>query len=149
MWRSLVCCFFLAASLQAGDPDALIGTWLTKKGDTVEIYRCGDHYCGRVKDIVEKRYAGKDPMVGQVKVDRENPDPTKRDRPIIGLEIMTGFSHNAEAGGWQGGTIYDPENGKTYKCRISFVDGQLKVRGYIGIPTIGRTELWKRPPAPN
>lgn len=144
MWRSLFL-FFFAASTLAGDPDALLGTWLTKKGDKVEIYRCGDHYCGKVLDIVEKRYAGKDPMVGQVKVDRENPDQAKRSRPIIGLEIMTGFTYHAQDGSWQGGTIYDPENGKTYKCRIVEIDGQLKVRGYIGIPTLGRTEIWKRP----
>jgi uncharacterized protein (DUF2147 family) len=46
---------------------------------------------------------------------------------------------------WNGGTIYDPENGKTYNCKIAIRDGnKLDVRGYIGISLLGRTETWFR-----
>lgn len=46
--------------------------------------------------------------------------------------------------GCSGGTIRDPENGKTYKCYIAVVDGgkRLKVRGYLGISIFGRTQYW-------
>jgi uncharacterized protein (DUF2147 family) len=49
---------------------------------------------------------------------------------------------------WSGGRILDPENGKIYRCTIEVVDGgkRLKVRGYIGISLIGRTQYWDRVP---
>jgi uncharacterized protein (DUF2147 family) len=46
---------------------------------------------------------------------------------------------------YEDGTIYDPENGKTYSCTIEMVNANtLNVRGYIGISLIGRTDVWKR-----
>ncbi len=57
---------------------------------------------------------------------------------------MTGFAANGE-GKWTGGRIYDPNNGKTYKCTLELAnDGTLKVRGYVGISWFGRTETWTR-----
>ena len=129
---------------RAGDGEALLGTWRTDEGDLIEIYACGDHYCGRIADIVEKTYGADDPLAGRPKVDRENPEPHKRDTPVIGLVIMQGFVYKDKAAQWQDGTIYDPNNGKTYKCKITLKDGRLRVRGYIGIPTLGRTEIWQR-----
>jgi len=50
-------------------------------------------------------------------------------------------------GEWSGGTIYDPNNGKTYSCKLKLTGPDtLKVRGYIGISLIGRSETWKRQP---
>ena len=46
---------------------------------------------------------------------------------------------------WKKGTIYDPDNGKTYKCKLRLVsDDVLNVRGYIGVSLIGRTSQWTR-----
>ena len=47
---------------------------------------------------------------------------------------------------WEGGTIYDPETGKIYKCRMWFDDNTdiLKVKGYIGVSFVGRTTEWER-----
>ena len=46
---------------------------------------------------------------------------------------------------WSGGRILDPEDGNTYKCKIALnKDGTLKLRGYIGIPALGRTQTWHR-----
>ena len=82
-------------------------------------------------------------MAGKAKIDRENPDKSKRNTPIMGLVFMEGFSFDGKI--WSGGTIYDPDNGKTYKCKITLVnDKKLKVRGYIGVSLIGRTEIWTR-----
>ncbi|MFT6809134.1 MAG: hypothetical protein ACJA01_002366 [Saprospiraceae bacterium] len=46
---------------------------------------------------------------------------------------------------WSGGKVLDPKNGKTYKCKIE-LDGnnELKMRGYVGIPALGRTQVWER-----
>ncbi len=47
---------------------------------------------------------------------------------------------------WTGGTVLDPANGKTYKCKIAVEDGgkKLKVRGYVGLSLLGRTQHWVR-----
>jgi uncharacterized protein (DUF2147 family) len=81
---------------------------------------------------------------GKQKTDIHNPDSSKHSRPIIGLVFMTGFTP-AGSGKWDNGTIYDPKSGNTYSCNME-LEGQntLKVRGYVGISLIGRTETWKR-----
>ena len=69
-----------------------------------------------------------------------------RERLLTGLELFRGFSYDGD-GRWTGGTIYDPNSGKTYRCIITWLDKDtLKVRGYIGVPMLGRTETWSRVP---
>ncbi len=73
-----------------------------------------------------------------------NPDPALRNRLLLGLTIMDGFTY-AGGGKWKSGRIYDPNNGKTYKCKLTLVDeNTLELRGYIGISLLGRTETWTR-----
>ena len=76
--------------------------------------------------------------------DNLNPDPALRDRLLLGLTIMDGFTY-AGGGKWKSGRIYDPNSGKTYKCRLTLVDEDtLELRGYIGFSLLGRTETWTR-----
>jgi uncharacterized protein (DUF2147 family) len=129
----------------AANPDAIIGIWATDKAEAhVEIWHDENGYNGRLTWLKEPFYAENDPegMAGQPKVDRENPDPALRERRIVGLRIMEGFRY-AGRGRWRDGTIYDPENGQTYRCMMWLTrDGTLKVRGYIGISLLGRTTEW-------
>ena len=76
---------------------------------------------------------------------RENPDEALRDRPILGLQIMSDFEYDGNDK-WKKGTIYAPDDGKTYKSKMSLSEDVLKVRGYIGISMLGRTEEWTRVP---
>ncbi len=66
----------------------------------------------------------------------------KKDQPIVGMEIIWDMKQDGKS--WSGGRILDPESGKDYKCNIKLVDGVLEVRGYIGIPALGRTQKWYR-----
>jgi uncharacterized protein (DUF2147 family) len=65
-------------------------------------------------------------------------------RPIIGLSIIDGMKKDGD--GYAGGTILDPENGKVYKSKMKLVEGgkKLEVRGYIGVPVLGRSQTWLR-----
>ncbi len=139
----LVC----ASPLFAVTADGIVGVWVTEGGKSrVEIDKVGDSYSGRIIYLKQPRYPADDPqgMAGQTKVDRENPDPALRKRPILGLQLMQGFHYDGD-GYWSDGHIYDPESGKTYKCKMWFTkDGDLKVRGYIGFALFGRTTLWTR-----
>ncbi|MBX3625621.1 MAG: DUF2147 domain-containing protein [Rhizobacter sp.] len=68
-------------------------------------------------------------------------------KPIVGLTIIAGAKKNPEeAAQWDGGTVLDPANGKTYKLRLrpSADNKKLEVRGYIGTPMIGRSQTWVR-----
>lgn len=66
-----------------------------------------------------------------------------KNQPLEGLEILRGLKKNGES--WEKGKITDPENGKTYKAKAEINDnGDLDVRGYVGISLMGRTQTWKK-----
>ena len=68
----------------------------------------------------------------------------RKGKPIVGMIIMKGLKRGAP-GNWSGGEILDPEEGEIYKVKIAMVnDKTLEVRGYIGIPLLGRTQIWVR-----
>lgn len=142
-----------ASASKPSPADRLLGMWKTQPegGDFahVEVTRDGNSYSGRIVWLSQPDYpASEGPRwAGKTKVDRENPDPSLRSRPIIGLMILRGFTYDG-GGVWSGGTIYDPKKGKTYSCKITLRDdGSLFVRGYIGFSWIGRTTVWT--PVPN
>jgi uncharacterized protein (DUF2147 family) len=76
--------------------------------------------------------------------DGKNPDAGKRNRPLCGLTIGTGFAQK-DGDHAVGGKLYDPESGRTYSGTITLVNGStLKLHGYLGLPVFGRTEEWHR-----
>jgi uncharacterized protein (DUF2147 family) len=86
-----------------------------------------------------------------VNPDPKNPNPRCEDcsgdqkgKPVVGLQILQNLSKDGN--NWSGGTILDPATGKIYKCLVSVLDGgaKLKVRGFIGISLLGRTQYWQR-----
>ncbi len=137
-------------SAGASEDDAILGLWATDPegggGEAhVEVVRAGDGFSGRIIWLVEPVFAEDDDqgMAGQTKVDRENADPALRSRPVVGIEILEGFRYVGK-NKWKDGTIYDPDNGKTYKCVLKLSDDVLKVRGYVGVSLLGRTTRWTR-----
>jgi uncharacterized protein (DUF2147 family) len=70
----------------------------------------------------------------------------RKDKPIVGLEIIRGVKKAEAENTWEGGTILDPAEGKVYKVRLQPVEGgkKLEVRGYVGMPMLGRTQTWVR-----
>ena len=78
---------------------------------------------------------------GKPKLDEENPDAKKRTQPIIGLLILKGLKKDGDKD-YNDATIYDPKNGKTYSCKITYKGNTLDLRGYVGISLIGRTSTW-------
>ena len=150
----LVSVFLLAYApgASADDGDAIVGVWLTEdEGDPdgrvrVEVTEDDGTYSGVVVWVEKPTYPPDDDrgMGGQKRVDRENPDPALRSRPLMGLPIVEGFEY-AGKGSWKNAHIYDPDNGKTYKCKAKLLeDGTLKIRGFIGVSLLGRTTFWTR-----
>lgn len=140
--------FILAASSAVGaEAGGILGLWNTPENDSkIEIFRCGDKYCGRIADLKEPNYTAddKEGIPGQPILDRENPNPALRTRTLLGLQLMEGFSYSGR-NVWEGGVIYNPDNGKTYKCKITLsAPNRLEVRGFIGFSLFGRTSIWSR-----
>lgn len=115
-----------------------VGVWLSGNGkEKFEIYRKGDQYFGKIIWTSYNR------LHGDSLKDLKNPDPEKRNRSIIGLEILSGFEYKGD-GQYSSGRVYDPGSGNSYKCRIRVEGDVAQVRGYILMPLIGRTETARR-----
>lgn len=148
---ALVPAFGAAASSAAGD--AIVGRWQTEDEDgnrdsIVEITRRGETYVGRVVWVKYTVYPDDDPRgwAGRPVVDRENPDPALRTRPLLGVDVLKGLRFDGE--GWSEGEIYSPRKGTTYAARAWLeAEATLKIRGYVGTPWLGRTVTWRRAPA--
>lgn len=67
-----------------------------------------------------------------------------KNRPLIGMQFLWGMAKDGDQ--WSGGQILDPDNGKVYRCFLALEENgkKLKVRGYIGIALLGRTQYWVR-----
>jgi uncharacterized protein (DUF2147 family) len=136
-----------AVMLPAAVPDGILGVWNNEEKDAkIEIIPCGDRYCGRIIALTQPNYpeGSKEGVPGTAKLDHNNPDPSRRKTPIIGLQIVHEFSF---AGGnvWNDGKVYDPKNGKTYSGKMTLVSPQqLDLRGFIGFSLLGRTTTWTR-----
>ncbi|WP_442588261.1 DUF2147 domain-containing protein [Pedobacter sp. AW31-3R] len=123
----------------AQNKDAIVGSWVNATGEAhVNIFKKGDKYYGKIAWLKTPK-----DEKGNVKTDLKNPDASLRSRQILGMEMLKDFVY--EDGKWTDGKIYDPKSGKTYSCNMNIKDnGDLNMRGYIGISLIGRSETWKR-----
>lgn len=123
----------------------ITGVWLTASdSSSVKIIKhTNGKYIGNINWIMV-------PLndQGNPKVDEENPDPAKQNNPIMGLKLLRSFEYNAKKDRWDKGSIYDPDNGKTYSCYGWFEDGNydvLYLKGYVlGMKFLGRETTWKR-----
>ncbi|MGN8157935.1 DUF2147 domain-containing protein [Salinisphaera sp. RV14] len=145
----------MTALADAPPPAAIVGFWRTAKGGAV-IHMVEEQggFLARVVWLESDRYPADDPqgMGGQPLVDRHNPDPSKRDRPMIGLRLIKGLDYRVLASDrarWENGRVYDPDRGKWFDCYLWLADHRhLKLHGYVGIPALGRTTTWTRVPDP-
>lgn len=118
----------------------VLGKWKTIDDETgeaksiVEVYEKSGKIYAKVVEILRAEHK-KD-----ICTKCEGADKNK---PILGMVIMNGLEKDGSE--YNGGTILDPQNGKKYKCYITLESpDKLKLRGYIGISIVGRTQYWTR-----
>ena len=137
----LVAALGLALPSLASSTPTPIGVWYAEGGAAkVGIEPCdGEKLCGRVLWLRSPLDENGCPLR-----DTHNPNPALRGREVEGLEVLRGL-RAGEDKTWTDGTIYDPASGYTYRCQLTF-DGndRLRLRGYVGVPLIGRTTTWTR-----
>jgi uncharacterized protein (DUF2147 family) len=123
--------------------DSPVGLWQSiddVSGRPKALIRISEHQ-GMLQGRIEKLYRapGQDPNP------RCEPcEGARHNQPVIGMVFMSGLKKDGDE--YAGGEILDPDNGKVYRSRISLRDGgkQLSVRGYIGVPLLGRSQVWLR-----
>jgi uncharacterized protein (DUF2147 family) len=132
----------LGSSLANANPT---GRWQTidEKTDQatgiVEITEQDGRLYGRIVEILDPK-AKPDATCGLCTDERRN-------APIVGLTIIRNVeARDSRTGPWDGGDILDPNDGKVYSVRLKLADGgrKLEVRGYLGTPLLGRTQVWHR-----
>lgn len=120
--------------------NSVIGFWKTiddesgKEKSIVELYEKQGRIVGRIVDLLLKP---DDSLCKECEGKLHN-------QPIVGMQIVNGLQE--DDGQYSGGDILDPENGKTYRCKLWLEGDELKVRGYIGF--FFRTQTWHKTTAP-
>lgn len=140
---TLLASMLLTTSFAVGQVERsdVVGLWLSEEKDgKVEIFEKADGtFAGCTRWIIfngEENPPVKDEM---------NPEVTKRDRPIVGMEIMYGFEFKKDS--WINGRIYDPRTGNTYRAKMKLKENDkntLLFRGHLGVPMMGKTTTWTR-----
>jgi uncharacterized protein (DUF2147 family) len=122
----------------AADPN---GTWLTEGGSaTVRMASCGAELCGTIIALKEPN----DPATGRPKTDKHNPDASKRDRPVVGVQIVFGMKPSGTTDKWNG-QVYNAEDGKTYTGSITMQGARtLKLEGCVLGGLICKTQTWTK-----
>ncbi len=142
--RRLIAGFLLALPLLAyAQQDPALGLWRTIDDDTgkakslVRITQANGEYSGRIEKLFREPDQEQNPRCDKCEDSRQN-------QPIVGMVIINGMKRDGER--YSGGRILDPGSGKIYKANMTPVDGgrKLEVRGYIGLPALGRSQTWVR-----
>lgn len=140
-WRltlvALSCALGGGAQAQTASP---VGLWRTIDDATqqpkalVRIVDQGGALVGRIEKI----------LTAQADAVCEQCTDERKGKPVQGMTILTGLKPSGEE--WTGGEVLDPNNGKVYKARIKLADAgrKLELRGYVGVPALGRTQTWLR-----
>ena len=109
----------------------VLGKWFTEAGDAqVEIYQSGDKLNGKIIWLSK----------GPETKDTHNPDKKLQEHKLMGVNILSGLQKCKDK--WEGGKIYNPKNGKSYKCTMWLEGENLKVRGYSG--PFYETQTWSK-----
>lgn len=127
------------------------GKWITEKAKNgnqiiVEFYKTNDRYFGKINQLTIPTYEKGHKLEGKTKLDLANPDKNLKTRPLVGINFVSDFTYNPEKNRFENGFIYNPENGKTYYCSISFKDpNTLIVKGSLDKSgLIGSKQIWTK-----
>ena len=142
MLLAILCSLCTAHATEEGD--AILGQWLTADGKShLEFALKRGKYVATVVWLKEPNFPEGDPEAGQPRHDRENPKKELQSRPCLGMNVVINFVYAGKKK-YTGGTVYNPETGKTYRAKMTLKGKKLRVRGFIGTPLLGRTTTWTR-----
>jgi len=138
------------SSVVMAQHSGVMGTWLTQSGVAqVKIAPCADPktgaLCGTIVGLINPKGPNGNVVAPETVTDYRNPDPALRSRKMLGMPLIWGFKTGSDPNTFEDGKIYNGENGKIYSANISLQpDGKLRLRGYVGSPMFGETQVWTR-----
>lgn len=135
----IVGCIFSMASIATGAP---IGKWQTIDDESgepksiIEIYTVDNGIEGKIVELLDPNSSS---TCNKCKGEKSG-------QPLVGMVILWDVTEAENKKSWGGGEILDPKKGKTYSVKLTLKGNgdELKVRGFIGAPFIGRTQTWKK-----
>lgn len=126
-------------------PNSIAGTWIAYDDDgsalaRIEIRIQGRHAEGRIVTVLARDPSGREPVCARCPGDA-------RGKALRGLRILDA-ERNDRDGSWHG-EVLDPGEETVYRCTVQLAENgnRLRVRGYVGLPWLGRTEYWTRAPS--
>jgi uncharacterized protein (DUF2147 family) len=142
MSRLAIALIFSMSAVSAMAQMTPVGLWKTIDDKTgivkseIRIVEGGGIVSGKVERILDPNAKQDDTCV-------ECTDERK-DKPILGMEILRGLRKADGKDVWEGGNVLDPNNGKVYRATVTPIEGgsKLQMRGYIGF--FYRTQTWIR-----
>jgi len=140
---ALIAASALSGAAFAADMNSPVGLWKNIDDKTgkpkalIRISEANGIYQGKIEKLFRPADQDQNPKC-------EKCEGADKGQPLIGLAIIKDIRKDDDE--YSGGTIMDPENGKTYKSKMKLADGgkKLDVRGYIGTPLLGRSQTWVR-----
>ena len=140
MKKSFIVILLLVSCVFYSQNKDVLGRWKTIDNETgeaksiVEIYEKSGKIYGKVVEILDAIH--KNNLC-------KNCSGEDANKPILGLVVIKGLMRDGKE--YNSGKILDPKSGKLYQCFITLEGNEkLKVRGYIGISLLGRTQYWQR-----
>ena len=142
--KSLIAASLLAFTGTVFAQATPVGVWKTIDDKTktekaqIRITESGGVLSGKIEKLLAAD-AKQDGVCDKCEDDRKG-------KPMVGLEVIRGVKKSDSDNLWDGGSILDAADGKVYKVRLQPADGgkKLEVRGYVGMPMLGRTQTWIR-----
>jgi uncharacterized protein (DUF2147 family) len=118
-----------------------IGNWYTAGNDSqVRIVNCGGALCGSIVWLKVPN----DPATGRPKTDKNNPDPSKQNRPLLGVQIVLGMKPNGTPNQWNG-NVYNSQDGKTYSGSFTMVGANTaELKGCVLGGLFCKSQTWTR-----
>jgi uncharacterized protein (DUF2147 family) len=141
--NTLLATAVMAAAMPAIAQDSPVGLWKNiddesgKPKALIRITEANGVLEGKIEKLFRDASQDQNPVCDKCSDARKN-------QPIIGMTMLNGLKKDGDE--YNGGEILDPNNGKVYRSKLKVADGgkKLEVRGYIGVPMLGRSQTWVR-----
>jgi len=124
-------------------PDQILGKWISVRENLiVQVFREDNKFKAKIIWFNDSDDKTK-PMSSRL--DEKNPDPSLKNRKVIGMEVLRDLSYNADTNQWEGGEIYDANSGRYWSAYLYFAsNGLLMVKGYWHFKFIGKALAFRR-----
>jgi uncharacterized protein (DUF2147 family) len=132
----VVTCLWYPGVFAQEKKDDILGKWFTEgKMAIFDFYCISGEYRARLIPL----------KFPEIK-DTNNPVDSLRNRKLSGVTMIYGLTFNEQKKQWQGGFVYNPEDGNTYRCHCSLKSNgvEMAFRGYLGVSFLGKTQIWKK-----